>query len=133
MQREIKFRAWDRNRETMLYHSDKIRMGIWFDGEINIATPSFQFNDYFINSEKNNFELTQYTGLKDKNGKEIYENDILSYSTKVKKNGKVQFNSNRGQFEVFWKFGDICGFDKHWTENELEVVGNIYENQNLFN
>ena len=67
-------------------------------------------------------ELMQFTGLLDKNGKEIYEGDILKYR------GKLSFNDP--PFVVEWQNDDA-----RWTEfypsNNFEVIGNIYENPEL--
>ena len=61
--REIKFRAWDNKQNKMRNDG----FSIYYDGSI-------QFADSI---ESKDFILMQYTGLKDKNGKEIYEGDIL--------------------------------------------------------
>lgn len=78
----------------------------------------------------------QYTGLKDKNGKEIYEGDILEYrvgsfvDTILVKWGKVEFSflkkTKVSPTKVKWKRGTYQGLHKYGT-----VVGNIYENPEL--
>jgi len=66
--------------------------------------------------------LQQFTGLKDKNGKEIYEGDIIVDSFNHCEKGKVVENTA----EFWWDFIEY-GLD----QAELEVIGNIYENPEL--
>ena len=66
MNREIKFRAWD-NLENRMY--ENVQFGIYQDPDEIIS-----FGDILSLAR---FEIMQYTGLKDKNGKEIYEGHIL--------------------------------------------------------
>ena len=104
MNREIKFRAWDGERMK-----DVTSIG-WIDGEVDyISTPK-------ISAPADDFVLMQYTGLKDKNGKEIYEGDVL----KGRYNGAVE-----------WSTSSVCygGWTDFWKESE--IIGNIYENPDL--
>jgi uncharacterized phage protein (TIGR01671 family) len=75
--------------------------------------------------ELNDCIVCQYSGIGDKNGKEIYEGDILSYRGR---NGFVEFFA--GMFMVSWydQTDDTLGL---MTTDEVEVVGNIYENREL--
>jgi uncharacterized phage protein (TIGR01671 family) len=119
--REIKFRAWDKEAKEMVYfvyRPENCQTRIEFvskEGEM-IEEPS---------------ELMQYTGLKDKNGKEIYEGDVVNLVTKdfdypdVVNTGKVIFEG--GSWSVIGKEDDFYLYG----QDEVEIIGNIYENNNL--
>lgn len=119
--REIKFRIWDKKMNKMIYPNDPV------SGEILIY-PLWVINldgtvldeDYF---KLNDVVLMQYTGLKDKNGREIYEGDI------------VEIEGFKEHMEVFFKDGyfgwgkqhyGMYSFDPFGLE-KLRVIGNIYE------
>jgi len=107
--REIKFRAWDKSRK-------KMNDWTWFDTEpIKILD---EFNPGFI--------WMQYTGLKDKNGKEIYEGDIIEYPVAQIMGGSMNFKS-----VVEWENSSTwCGYNVLYFQ-KCEIIGNIYENPEL--
>jgi len=70
-------------------------------------------------------EILQFTGLTDKNGKEIYEGDILKDEKSSNIEGKVFFNEEKGWFEV--DIGDCCPLYESMKEYSFVVIGNIYE------
>lgn len=110
--REIKFRAWDyKYKET--------------SESFNVLQPFEMINKRVANGDS--FELMQYTGLKDKNGKEIYEGDIVSFKdTKY----EVIFHKSWGSFCVSaLNFIQCSPFYSESTK--YEVIGNIYENEEL--
>lgn len=117
--REIKFRAWDGSK--MLSQKE-----IAFFPSIMSTNPTTL--DSGLKSLQNDMELMQYTGLKDKNGKEIYEGDVLSLD-----NDSLEETIVLVYFDVdeaAWLVGD--GMESlGMAVGESEVIGNIYENPEL--
>jgi len=107
--RTIKFRAWQEHNKKMLSHEDLIDKG-------------WNFED--LNWDESQSTLMQFTGLKDKNKKEIYEGDIIKWGKEIR---KVEFMKG-GFFGFKGKTWDM--FLGDYTDN-YGVIGNIYENKDL--
>ena len=114
MSREIKFRAW--NGARMLY------MGKGGYSDFELAGGNIYILKGF-DTHKKDYPLTQYTGLKDKNGVEIYEDDIVEWLGFA---FAVTVSENHG-----YRF--MYGLDQLCKDNAIngEVIGNIYENPEL--
>lgn len=142
MQREIKFRAWNHDEEVMMS-----QMLLSWDG------------NRFYNEVDNELTITQYTGLKDKNGVEIYEGDVLQNTRYKNSKAVVEWGERFCRKEepvqgIFGEWIDLDGFmgsgcvvgfilshigsNKSFYVSNLdyqtvqaEVIGNIYENPEL--
>ena len=116
MKREIKFRAWHDSTKEMYK---------------DVHTKS-SFYELFDNSL---YELMQYTGLKDKNGREIYEGDILDNHYRVEWNqlhcGWALYNHKGYCHELLADEYYLIGETLPPWQISAEVIGNIYENSEL--
>jgi len=119
--REIKFRAWDKKTKKFMLPWPE---GFYLFGEttcFDLMGQQFEKGEDRL-LRYNDLEIMQYTGLKDKNGKEIFEGDIIEGMHNF---GPGGFSKRRGIVE--WK-GD--GYSMNYWE-DFEVIGNIYENPEL--
>lgn len=125
MQREIKFRAWDKEKKQMIYDFDQ-----------DIAKKGYpvklggSINNMVYNVGLAYGTLMQYTGLKDKEGKEIYEGDILEYSSDGfhKSIGDVIINDGSVRCRALY-FHQLS-----YTVMPLFLkIGNIHDNPELLN
>jgi len=146
--REIKFRAWDREFKKMYYSP--------YDSDFNVAITLPNLIDYYPKSEyakanfltyrkdggcsdfqslkSRRFDLMLTIGLKDKNGKQIYDKDILEGQTGYSierllvfyNPPKYQLKTSEGYF-VDFESGKVENFEKYYRLAELEVIGNLYE------
>lgn len=143
--REIRFRVWDSKAEHFWkdgssgedgYGWNEDWLCITMDGQVAIFDSASSVYVKSISALQDRFVIQQFTGLKDKNGKEIYCGDIvkgyfdtdevedyiwLSLTDKEKKNGWKLFKIDM----------DIVEFARQQLPEELEIVGNVMENPNL--
>lgn len=110
--REIKFRAWDKESETMVHPK-----GILFDGRI-VNFSCGMLEPY------GGYKLMQWTGLKDVNGEEIYEGDIVECFV----NGNSYVSFKGGTYGLIFDYSFIPFSDVY---GEMKVIGNIYEDKHL--
>jgi hypothetical protein len=117
MSREIKFRAWDEHTKNM------ITPALEFDNSDRPMQITFHVIDVKL-------VWMQFTGLKDKNGKEIYEGDVLltTYNTKY---FVVEWHLSRWWGTPIKGLHSGRGKDIHFIKSE--IIGNIYENPELLN
>lgn len=132
--REIKFRAWNIKEERMIQNIQQE-----YDGREEDCFAQFieQTGRHGREGEKGKYHVMQYTGLKDKNGVEIYEGDKIIFDNSdiggERYKGIVEWNTDPTLdglcFGLFIP-PDIHGFSG-WLSTDflgdLEVVGNIYE------
>jgi len=105
MSREIKFRAWDKKDHVIRSWDDLLWM--IYQGEIDIWCDK-------------HLEIMQFTGLHDRNGKEIWEGDILW----------TRMGKTKIQFVMEWDEKE-AQFTRFAPQREYEVIGNVYENPEL--
>ena len=123
--REIKFRSWDTYNKEML-EVQELNYADSYNGQPMIRTT--MYNDYF---DTEDMILMQYTGLKDKNGVEIYEGDIVRILGGEYEQGFYEWDE-----KVCIKDFIYDGFNLMMTVNQigneaLEVIGNTYDNPEL--
>lgn len=141
MNREIKFRVWDNKYKYMNY---KVLVGIYGDWEKVKDDKNYTACAMWIEPEKVDYKcephwthfepynkdihLMQYTGLKDKNGVEVYEGDKVMFDyewTKPDEIGVITWNKDTASFQIK---GHIPSSSmKHL--DRMKVIGNIYENE----
>ena len=142
--REIKFRAWQKENKAMWYDGGHMDLSLQLEG--GLFTP----DSYYGDDHDEGFVLMQYTGLHDKNSAEIFEGDIVSkracnsreyipyvivfanyewyFCVAQKTMGYLSHYPDLSSGEAFW-FG--TGHNHTINLNDIEVIGNIYENPEL--
>jgi uncharacterized phage protein (TIGR01671 family) len=134
--REIKFRAWEDDAEEFCYFT--IGDLLFGTEGFNISSGLDRIKDMLEETSKNlsgDERIQQYTGLRDKNGKEIYEGDIVQMQ-----DGIMRWDDRNGPLAVVFEDGAFVPFggqgEYSWedgSDGHVAVIGNIYENPKLLN
>lgn len=169
MSRDIKFRAWHTYHEFMFQVMEVTCDAQYASGFSRVV--AYPFDDWnksenergewannaprarthYLHHEIDNLELMQFTGLKDKNGRDIYEGDIVRYGffalNDVSKFGDEPWKhlpedvedsditTEQMRYSVQWDFSQLASLQAHIFNNPdvlgVEIIGNIYEHPEL--
>lgn len=119
--RKINFRAWDKRNNKWIHRDTLILTNAGFYEDYREFDDGNSLFDY-------EYELMQYTGLKDKNGVKIYEGDILKTDEVIT---KVHWSHSGWHETIIFSPLNHLNTTFPILESESEVIGNIYENPNL--
>ena len=128
MSRELKFRAWIRCGE---WDSDGERQAFEMIDADSLAFEECLPISQLLSDIEDERYIMQYTGLKDKNSKEIYEGDLIkdSDSNYI---GQVVFDDETLCFTTKFQHNELWGFiPRHGKDNHCEIIGNVWQNPEL--
>ena len=134
--RIIKFRIWDKSRKEMTYGDWNITFN-----DKNHEHPITIHGFNRDNPENFNFKIQQFTGLLDKNNREIYEGDILTGNCLLNPGQdnvicRVEYNNKETCFNIIGKPLNTSGSFRNYLymlKKNIEIIGNIFENPELLN
>jgi len=126
---KIKFRAWNKKEKVFFHYKDGIHVGVMLDG-----------SKAMVIDDEEDVEYSLFTGIKDVNGKEIYEGDIvkllgLNNNERV---AEIVFSKENASFNVKEKVEGEGEIIHYWDfsflsrcKTKIEVIGNVFENKEL--
>ena len=138
MTRELKFRAWD-NYSKSFVEDDEYLIGLdgkFYKMDFYSGIENYEDGNLIFN-ELDNITLSQFTGLKDKNGKEIFEGDLLQYDgynfklINKEKIYQVRYDDNLAQYYAYNLENSFDTFLVVRAWKESKIIGNIYQNPEL--
>ena len=139
--RKIKFRAWDTKNVVFYKPIHKAFQGeLWtllvsFKGDLCAHTFNKHGNTHILHESRfpDRYILEQFTGLHDKNGKEIYEGDIVDFPMRNRKYIVEWHGDGWVLFDGTWKYATADGYRPRdgfgWARTE--IIGNIHQNPEL--
>ena len=130
----MKYKLWDKENKEFLEDTWETEYAVLKNGNI-IEIYDNGFGEGYSISDLENIEVLQFTGLQDRNGKEIYEGDILKYNFpydgRLKHVSPVKFLETEASFGIKDRYENEIPLYRITANNYFEVVGNIYENEEL--
>ena len=123
--RDIYFRAWDKKLKELTNYSIS---------DIFIEFYNKDTDSWEIDREGERFTLCQYTGLKDKNNREIYEGDVIKAISFARWIGVVEYSDENQAFifdDLDKKYRGKSTVFMNQFDDGFEILGNIYENPEL--
>ena len=133
MNRDIKFRLWSKIGKKFI-ETDNPDLDFVINNNGYLYSIENFYGEIYILPQLD-IEVLQFTGLQDRNGKEIYEGDILKYNFpyngRLKHVSLVKFLETEASFGIKDRYENEIPLYRIAANNYFEVIGNIYENEEL--